>query len=154
MLGKHASIELHSYPQLVAFKSTKGTKATETGEMYPSEREERNRTAEYAGLGTEEASVAMESIRRKPDGGNASFSFPTVDGCLWLHQGTPSYKIIEHLISNLFQKKKNHTLVLNLQFACHVIVILIDNINRRVLFNSINVPRDGYRYLEAAIPIS
>lgn len=100
-----------------------------------------------AGLGTEEASVAMESIRRKPDGGNASFSFPTVDGCLWLHQGTPSlvrktYKIIEHLISNLFQKKKNHTLVLNLQFACHVIVILIDNINRRVLFN---VPRDGYR---------
>lgn len=46
MLGKHVSTELQSYPQLVAFKSTKGTKATETGEMYPSEREERNRTAE------------------------------------------------------------------------------------------------------------
>lgn len=36
-----------SKPQLVLFKSIKGTKATETGEMYHQcERDERNRTAE------------------------------------------------------------------------------------------------------------
>lgn len=60
-------------PQLVIFKSVRGTKATETGEIY--QKEMTGTGLLNARLGTKQASVAMEKIntkKKKKDGSNVS----------------------------------------------------------------------------------